>query len=300
MTSSYYQIDYLNPGKVLIFANSIFDNPNINNLNYVQVDVDNIYNLFNNLNYNVKKFENKTTEEIRKIISDKAKNDYTSYSSFICFLTSHGSYGDYLAKDGDISISEFINLFKNVESLQGKPKLFFIDACRILNHHMNIDKFLESLVFEARDIGSDDYIKIWNASDYSSNKEIEVSDRPRVIVICLEIITFNQNYLISGSDNSEIKIWSIPDYRLVKTLNDHVGTIRCIKKIRNEIFASGSDDKTIKIWSSEKDKPLKTINLKTINLNSRSASCIQLIDHNNLSFASGDYDSTVNIWRFKI
>jgi WD40 repeat protein len=63
-------------------------------------------------------------------------------------------------------------------------------------------------------------------------------------------------WLASGSDDNTIKLWSLPDGSLVKTLAGHRGEIFGNGVVNSvaiaadgKLLASGSQDDTIKLWS---------------------------------------------------
>ena len=57
--------------------------------------------------------------------------DHSKSDSFVCVLLSHGANNEIIyTYDGEFSISIIISMFKRNQSLAGKPKLFFIQACR--------------------------------------------------------------------------------------------------------------------------------------------------------------------------
>uniref|UniRef100_A0A3Q3KBM1 Caspase-3 n=1 Tax=Monopterus albus TaxID=43700 RepID=A0A3Q3KBM1_MONAL len=61
-----------------------------------------------------------------------SKEDHSSSASFVCVLLSHGDEGMIFGTDGSIQLHDLTSLFRGdrCKSLAGKPKLFFIQACR--------------------------------------------------------------------------------------------------------------------------------------------------------------------------
>ncbi len=61
-----------------------------------------------------------------------SSQSHSSYDSFVCVILSHGSDGVIYASDGIIPVDKFIGYFRadRCASLVGKPKMFFIQACR--------------------------------------------------------------------------------------------------------------------------------------------------------------------------
>ncbi|KAI6646327.1 Caspase-3 [Oopsacas minuta] len=98
------------------------------------VDVENIRKTFNALKYKVTVKNDLTSEQLIKYLKEKS-TDESLYrvGMFVCFLMSHGEEGRISGSDGThIEIETIITNFKNDQCypLQGKPKIFFVQACR--------------------------------------------------------------------------------------------------------------------------------------------------------------------------
>jgi hypothetical protein len=75
--------------------------------------------------------ENLTALQMDSLCSEVSKRSFSRYDGFVCFILSHGcENGIYGVDDIAISIEEIVAKFKTCEGLFGKPKLFFIQACR--------------------------------------------------------------------------------------------------------------------------------------------------------------------------
>uniref|UniRef100_A0A3B4B5E5 Caspase-3 n=1 Tax=Periophthalmus magnuspinnatus TaxID=409849 RepID=A0A3B4B5E5_9GOBI len=61
-----------------------------------------------------------------------SKEDHSCAASFVCVLLSHGDEGVFFGTDGSVELKYLTSLFRGdrCRSLVGKPKLFFIQACR--------------------------------------------------------------------------------------------------------------------------------------------------------------------------
>ena len=101
------------------------------------------------------------------------------------------------------------------------------------------------------------------------------------------------NYLISGSRDNSIKVWSLNNGSLIHSFdhtnrNSHSGWINSIKYFSNGLMVTASDDNKIKVWNL-KDGSLK-----------------QTFEHDNIVYclaslsdslvASGSWDNTIKIW----
>jgi len=85
-----------------------------------------------------------------------------------------------------------------------------------------------------------------NINNYSIKHKIplkyEISEK------CLLEIK-DKNVLISGSGDYTIRIWNIiNDYKQIKILNDHRGSVNTLAVYKNKRVLSGSDDETIIVW----------------------------------------------------
>jgi len=130
MSRDIYQINYSQPGIVLIFNNDKFrESPqrpgsgeDVRRLKYVFKSV---------LKFEVKTFIDKNHQETREIIENFAAQDFTKHSCLICFFMSHGNRNTFVTSDDkEISIDHLTGPFKSVKSLKNKPKLFFFQCCR--------------------------------------------------------------------------------------------------------------------------------------------------------------------------
>lgn len=75
--------------------------------------------------------ENLKATEIDSLCDEIAKRDFTRYDGFLCFILSHGDQdGIFGVDDNTIGVQDMVSKFKKCDTLVGKPKLFFIQACR--------------------------------------------------------------------------------------------------------------------------------------------------------------------------
>jgi len=96
-------------------------------------DVKNLVSLFDDFNFRHVVKDNQTGSEMLKILKDTAEKDFTKYDCFVCVILSHGSKdGIYGTDEEVIKIEAITSLFlcNECPSLEGKPKIFLIQACR--------------------------------------------------------------------------------------------------------------------------------------------------------------------------
>ncbi|XP_028398125.1 caspase-3-like [Dendronephthya gigantea] len=87
--------------------------------------------------------ENLKATEIDSLCDEIAQRDFTRYDGFLCFILSHGDEdGIFGVDDNTISVQDMVTKFKKCLTLVGKPKLFFIQACR--GSHKDSGMFIDS------------------------------------------------------------------------------------------------------------------------------------------------------------
>ncbi|KAM5191857.1 caspase-3-like isoform 1-T2 [Mantella aurantiaca] len=89
-------------------------------------------NIFKTMEFKVDTLKDKTCQEIRDFLKAVAEEDHSKRSCFVCIIMSHGDEKGIYGNDDHFSTESVFSLFEeNVcSSLAGKPKLFFIQACR--------------------------------------------------------------------------------------------------------------------------------------------------------------------------
>ena len=79
-------------------------------------------------------------QQMKDLVENYSKRDYSNDSCFVCFIMSHGDNGKILCSDEmliDLK-KDIIKPFQMSKTLVNKPKLFFIQACRGDNVMPNI------------------------------------------------------------------------------------------------------------------------------------------------------------------
>ena len=88
---------------------------------------------FTFLGYKVEPHYNLTSFDMYNVMEEICNRpDHSNYDSFVCCISTHGNVkGLYGADSVLVKRDEFQGLVKNAGHLRGKPKLFFIQACRM-------------------------------------------------------------------------------------------------------------------------------------------------------------------------
>ncbi|XP_066515907.1 caspase-3a [Hoplias malabaricus] len=128
-----YSLNYSNLGHCVIINNKNFHgSTGMNQRNGTDVDAGNVMKVFGKLGYKVKVFNDQTVDQIKQVLATVAREDHSRCASFVCVLLSHGDEGVFFGTDGAVELKALTSLFRGnrCTSLVGKPKLFFIQACR--------------------------------------------------------------------------------------------------------------------------------------------------------------------------
>uniref|UniRef100_A0A3Q3KBD5 Caspase-3 n=1 Tax=Monopterus albus TaxID=43700 RepID=A0A3Q3KBD5_MONAL len=128
-----YSLNFPSKGQCIIINNKNFDRgTGMNQRNGTDVDAANMMKVFSNLGYKVKIYNDQSVKQMEQVLTAVSKEDHSSSASFVCVLLSHGDEGMIFGTDGSIQLHDLTSLFRGdrCKSLAGKPKLFFIQACR--------------------------------------------------------------------------------------------------------------------------------------------------------------------------
>ncbi|XP_060720632.1 caspase-3a [Tachysurus vachellii] len=128
-----YGLKYPSVGHCIIINNKNFHkSTGMNQRNGTDVDAGNAMKTFRKLGYKVKVFNDQSVAQIKNLLTAVAKDDHSHCASFVCVLLSHGDEGVFFGTDGALELKALTSLFRGdrCRSLVGKPKLFFIQACR--------------------------------------------------------------------------------------------------------------------------------------------------------------------------
>ncbi|XP_051536818.1 caspase-7-like [Myxocyprinus asiaticus] len=117
-------------GKCLIINN--FGSPHLHRVG-CSTDENLLYSTFQSLGFHVQVEKNLTADQMVDALTKVSKDNHTDMSCFVCVLMSHGAEGKVLGSDQhSVPIKTLTSTMTSdlCPSLQGKPKLFFLQACR--------------------------------------------------------------------------------------------------------------------------------------------------------------------------
>ncbi|XP_068146439.1 caspase-7-like isoform X2 [Drosophila tropicalis] len=130
----------LKPANVYIFNHVKFDDRNEERTGSDK-DVEKLTKTFNKFNCNVEEIRNATLETVHITVSRLEMENFEEHSALVIVVLSHGGQNEtILAKDGVYSLHKDIiqPILKN-RTLLGKPKIFFVQACRGQNVGYRMD-----------------------------------------------------------------------------------------------------------------------------------------------------------------
>lgn len=129
-----YNMTHKSRGHCVIFNHRIFDShTGLGERNGTDRDRDQAQQLFSSLGYTVQVHDNQKVERITEIIQDLAfGTDHTDFDSVVVVFMSHGEQEVLYGRDGSFKADYLFDSFNadQCKTLAGKPKLFFIQACR--------------------------------------------------------------------------------------------------------------------------------------------------------------------------
>ena len=125
-------------GLAIIFVNSKFDrNPQapklyLNDRAGAKKDEEHFVSMFKFLGYTTSVHRNQSSTEMYAKMKELNQLDHSNYDSLVVCVSSHGNQRAIYGSDSvEVNRDEFCNSIKSCPSLKGKPKLFFIQACRL-------------------------------------------------------------------------------------------------------------------------------------------------------------------------
>lgn len=128
-----YNMNHKKRGLAIIINNRTFHSKtNMPERHGTDVDAGTLYKNLMELEFDVHLFHNQKTQDMLDILKKAAAADHSDSDCFVCSILTHGEEGVIYGTDGTSTIEDIVEPFKghNCVSLAGKPKLFFLQACR--------------------------------------------------------------------------------------------------------------------------------------------------------------------------
>lgn len=128
-----YRTDFPSVGLCLLINNKNFHrSTGMSPRNGTDVDAGAVMKTFTNLGYKMLPFTDLTVHQMKDTLCSVSKEDHSKHASFACVILSHGDEDVIFGTDGMEKLDVLTKYFKGDKcpSLVGKPKLFFIQACR--------------------------------------------------------------------------------------------------------------------------------------------------------------------------
>lgn len=123
------------------------------------------------------------------------------------------------------------------------------------------------------------------------NVELKLPPRLKVlkghddhVVTCLQ---FHGNRIVSGSDDTTMKIWSAVTGRCLRTLQGHTGGVWC-SEFDGQTIVSGSTDRTLRVWNTDTGQCRHVLQG-----HSSTVRCVAMF---NKTVVSGSRDATLRVW----
>jgi len=115
-------------------------------------------------------------------------------------------------------------------------------------------------------------------------------------ILCLAMLPSSDGeYLISGSSDKTVKIWSTKTYECTKTLIGHTNSVYCVAVLSEKLVASGSEDNTLILWNTKTNDDDALI--ATLKGHTRSVYSVVFISEKLL--VSSSHDQTLKIWNIE-
>ncbi|KAG4077802.1 hypothetical protein HA402_011231 [Bradysia odoriphaga] len=132
LESAYYDMIHEQRGLAIILNHFKFDSKKYRNVqrNGTEKDCERLEKTFRELDFEVNIYNDLKREEITRILQKVADMDHQNSDCIVVVVLSHGETGRIEARDGNYPVDDIWEPFLNSQSLIGKPKLFFIQACR--------------------------------------------------------------------------------------------------------------------------------------------------------------------------
>ena len=164
--------------------------------------------------------------------------------------------------------------------------LLWKDKCRLLGpeipNHFYDNSDNDNLDWKRIFLTRQELDDNWKTGRNFVRKELKGHDDH--VITCLQ---FHGDRIISGSDDSTLKVWSVGTGECLLTLTGHTGGVWC-SQYEGDIICSGSTDRTIKVWDVHTGQCLHTL--------FGHSSTVRCLSMYNQICVSGSRDATLRVW----
>ncbi|KAI8776068.1 angiopoietin-4 [Biomphalaria glabrata] len=137
-------------GIVLIFNNTNFHSSSLPTRHGSDADEESMRKLFRVMDFeadDIRIRRDVSVNEMKRELAEVSRLDHTDYNCLVCFILSHGEDGYVHGTDGKMAVTDITSFFQGnrCPTLNGKPKLFFVQACRGTKFDEGVD-YVDSCV----------------------------------------------------------------------------------------------------------------------------------------------------------
>ncbi|XP_037822475.1 caspase-1-like isoform X2 [Lucilia sericata] len=127
-----YNMNHKKRGLAIIFNHEFFDIPSLENRKGTNIDCEKLKKTFKSLDFEVSIYKDCKLREVFEHIDKAAAQDHSEHDCIAVAILTHGEQGYLYAKDVMYKLDTIWHYFsaRDCPTLAGKPKLFFIQACR--------------------------------------------------------------------------------------------------------------------------------------------------------------------------
>jgi len=129
-----YNFKHARRGKAVIINNRDFNYTltRQKNRDGTDVDAEALERLFVRMGFDVVRHDNMKPTDMTITMRQLSEEDHSDADCFVCAILSHGEEGVVYGTTGTVKLNSLVDNFKgdNCPTLVGKPKIFFIQACR--------------------------------------------------------------------------------------------------------------------------------------------------------------------------
>lgn len=130
--ASHYNMDHPKRGMALIFSHDTYKGDYAHKRKGTIIDCERLRKSLEMLEFEVLEYHNLNFEDIKSRLQKVSEMDHTDHDCLAVVVLTHGELGKLFAHDHIYDINVIFSYFTagNCESLVGKPKMFFIQACQ--------------------------------------------------------------------------------------------------------------------------------------------------------------------------